>query len=138
MFPPVSRPSAAATTTPAASLITIEGDGGDGYLRVDEIFNLDLSARLVVLSGCSTGLGQLTGDGIVGLTRAYLYAGTPTVVVSQWNVSDRATMDLMGRFYGELRGGASPARTLRTAALAVRRGLPGAAVWAAFQTVGEP
>jgi CHAT domain-containing protein len=124
---------------PLASSLTFgAGSGEDGYLRVDEIFSLDLTADLVVLSGCSTGLGRLTGDGIVGLTRAFLYAGTPTVVVSQWNVSDRATSRLMDRFYAELGRGASKAQALRTAALAVRRLFPHPAYWAAFQLVGEP
>jgi CHAT domain-containing protein len=122
----------------ASSLVFAAGSGEDGYLRVDEIFNLDLTADLVVLSGCSTGLGKLTGDGIVGLTRAFLYAGTPTVVVSQWNVSDRATSQLMVRFYAELGRGASKAQALRTAALAVRRQFPHPAYWAAFEVVGEP
>ena len=122
----------------ASSLMLRDGDGEDGYLRVDEIFNLDLSADLIVLSGCSTGLGKLTGDGIVGLTRAFLYAGTPTVVVSQWNVSDRATSKLMDRFYADLRGGSSKAQALRTAALAVRRQFANPAFWAAFELIGEP
>ena len=81
----------------ASSLALGAGAGEDGYLRVDEIFNLELAADLVVLSGCSTGLGKLTGDGIVGLTRAFLYAGTPTVIVSQWNVSDSDDVDPDGR-----------------------------------------
>jgi CHAT domain-containing protein/tetratricopeptide (TPR) repeat protein len=122
----------------ASSLVFGAGSGEDGYLRVDEIFSLDLTADLVVLSGCSTGLGKLTGDGIVGLTRAFLYAGTPTVVVSQWNVSDRATSRLMVRFYAELGRGASRAQALRTAALAVKRQFPHPAFWAAFEVVGEP
>ena len=124
---------------PLTSSIVLGADAGeDGYLRVDETFNLDLSAELVVLSGCSTGLGKLTGDGIVGLTRAFLYAGTPTVMVSQWNVSDRATSALMDRFYLEWRRGASKAQALRTAMLAVRKQFPNPAFWAAFEVVGEP
>ena len=122
----------------ASSLVFGAGSGEDGYLRVDEIFSLDLTADLVVLSGCSTGLGKLTGDGIVGLTRAFLYAGTPTVVVSQWNVSDRATSQLMDLFYAELGRGTSKAQALRAAALAVRRQFPHPAYWAAFEVVGEP
>jgi CHAT domain-containing protein len=122
----------------ASSLMFAAGSGEDGYLRVDEIFNLDLAADLVVLSGCSTGLGKLTGDGIVGLTRAFLYAGTPTVVVSQWNVSDRATSQLMVRFYAELGRGRSKAQALRAAALVVRRQFAHPAYWAAFEVVGEP
>ena len=122
----------------ASSLVLAEGDTDDGYLRVDEIIGLDLHADLVVLSGCRTGLGKLSGDGILGFTRAFLYAGTPSIVVSQWDVSDRATAGLMDRFYAEWRGGAAKARALRQAELAERaRGLP-AAVWASFVLVGEP
>ena len=124
---------------PLASSIVLSADNNeDGYLRVDEIFGLDLSADLVVLSGCSSGLGRLTGDGILGLTRAFLYAGTPTVVVSQWNISDRTTSVLMDRFYAELARGRSKAEALRAAALATRRLFPHPSLWAAFELVGEP
>ena len=122
----------------ASSLLLASGAGEDGYLRVDEIFNMDLHAELVVLSGCSTGLGRLTGDGIIGLTRAFLYAGTPTVVVSQWDVSDRATAYLMERFYGALARGRPKAAALRAAELDTRRRYPHPALWAAFALVGEP
>jgi CHAT domain-containing protein len=122
----------------ASSLLLGAGGGEDGYLRVDEIFNLDLAARLVVLSGCSTGLGQLTGDGVLGLTRAFLYAGTPTVVVSQWNIGDQATAALMDRFYSELSRGRTTAQALRTAALATRARFPQPRSWAAFEVIGEP
>ena len=71
-------------------------------------------------------------------TRAFLYAGTPTVVVSQWNVSDRATVLLMDRFYAELRRGSGNAEALRTATLATRRQFPDRSAWAAFEVVGEP
>src|SRR5205814_678669 len=62
----------------SSSLLLAAGDGDDGYLRVDEVVNLDLHADLIVLSGCSTALGKLSGDGIIGLTRAFIYAGTPS------------------------------------------------------------
>ncbi len=75
----------------------------DGFLRASEIFNLNLNADLVVLSACQTGLGKLIrGEGIVGLTRAFMYAGTPTVLVSLWSVSDVSTATLMGEFYRNL------------------------------------
>jgi CHAT domain-containing protein len=122
----------------ASSLLLGAGGGEDGYLRVDEVFDLDLHAELVVLSGCSTGLGQLTGDGVIGLTRAFLYAGTPSVVVSQWDVSDRATALLMDRFYASLQQGESKAAALRAAQLATRRRFAHPALWAAFMLVGEP
>lgn len=122
----------------ASSIVLGSGDGEDGYLRVDEVFNLDLQADLVVLSGCSTGLGRLSGDGILGMTRAFMYAGTPTVVVSQWDVSDRATAFLMDRFYAALGRGQSKAAALRTAQLATRGRYADPTLWAAFTLVGEP
>jgi CHAT domain-containing protein len=75
----------------------------DGLLHATEIFNLKLNADLVVLSACQTGLGKLIrGEGMVGLTRAFMYAGTPTVMVSLWSVSDVSTVTLMGEFYRNL------------------------------------
>jgi len=72
----------------------------DGLLQATEIFNLNLNADLVVLSACQTGLGKLIrGEGMIGLTRAFMYAGTPTVLVSLWSVSDISTATLMGEFY---------------------------------------
>lgn len=77
--------------------------GEDGFLQATEIFNLDLNSDLVVLSACQTGLGKLVrGEGIVGLTRAFMYAGTPSVLVSSWSVSDISTATLMGEFYKNL------------------------------------
>jgi len=77
--------------------------GEDGFLRASEIFNLSLNADLVVLSACQTGLGKLIrGEGMVGLTRAFMYAGTPSIVVSLWSVSDNSTAVLMGEFYKNL------------------------------------
>ncbi len=122
----------------ASSLVLGEGNGEDGYLRVDEIFGLELDADLVVLSGCSTGLGRLTGDGIFGLTRAFIYAGTPSVVVSNWDVSDDATAVLMDRFYAQLARGASKAHALAAAQRATRRQFSHPALWAAFVLAGEP
>jgi len=75
----------------------------DGFLRASEIFNLNLNADLIVLSACQTGLGKLIrGEGMVGLTRAFMYAGTPSVLVSLWSVSDMSTAALMGEFYKNL------------------------------------
>jgi CHAT domain-containing protein len=127
-----------ATRPLASSLLLAPGGGEDGYLRVDEIFSLSLSADLVVLSGCSTGLGRASGDGVIGLGRAFIYAGTPAVIVSQWDVSDRATAFLMDRFYQALAAGGGPAAALRTAQLAARARYPNPALWAAFVAIGEP
>jgi CHAT domain-containing protein/Tfp pilus assembly protein PilF len=121
-----------------SSLLLAPGGGDDGYLRVDEIFGLALEADLVVLSGCSTGLGKASGDGIIGLARAFIYAGTPAVVVSQWDVSDRATTYLMDQFYASLGKGRGPAAALRDAQMAARARYPHPALWAAFVAIGEP
>jgi CHAT domain-containing protein/tetratricopeptide (TPR) repeat protein len=121
-----------------SALILTPGDGEDGYFKVPEIFGLDLRADLVTLSGCSTGLGRISGDGIVGLSRALIYAGSPSVLVSQWDVSDVSTAYLMERFYAAMTAGDGKARSLRTAQLATLKRYPHPALWAAFTLVGEP
>ena len=84
-------------------LTGINNSGEDGFLQASEIFDLKLNADLVVLSACQTGLGKLIrGEGMVGLTRAFLYAGTSSVLVSLWSVSDISTATLMGEFYKNL------------------------------------
>ncbi len=88
-----------------SSLVLTSGrnSGEDGFLQAAEIFGLKLNADLVVLSACQTGLGKLIrGEGMVGLTRAFMYAGTPSVLVSLWSVSDMSTAALMGEFYKNL------------------------------------
>ena len=90
----------------------------DGYLQMDEIMSLKLNAGLVVLSACNTALGEhLAGEGILGLTRAFMYAGTPSVVVSLWSVNDQSTSVLMERFYFHLTNGKGKAESLRLAKL---------------------
>lgn len=90
----------------------------DGLLQLDEIFNLHLAADLVVLSACSTAAGkQLAGEGLVGLSRAFLYAGAPSLVVSLWRVEDDPTAVLMVAFYRSLLGGASKSGALQRAKL---------------------
>ncbi|MGQ0835624.1 MAG: CHAT domain-containing tetratricopeptide repeat protein [Gammaproteobacteria bacterium] len=120
-----------------SALLLSPGGGEDGWLRVSELFDFELEADLVVLSGCSTGAGKLSGDGILGLGRAFIYAGTPTVVVSQWDVSDVSTAYLMERFYAELLAGRPKARALRAAQIAAQKRFPHPALWAAFVLVGE-
>jgi CHAT domain-containing protein/tetratricopeptide (TPR) repeat protein len=111
----------------------------DGVLRVGEIFNLDLGADLVVLSACDTGLGkEVSGEGLVGLTRAFLYAGTPSVVVSLWEVEDRSTADLMVAFKRHLDRGADRAEALRRAKLELAGSANAARPreWAPFILIG--
>ena len=99
------------------SMIDEQGKPQDGFLRVHDIYNLKLPAELVVLSACETGLGkEVRGEGIEGLTRGFMYAGARRVVVSLWNVNDKATASLMQRLYlGMLRGNKTPAAALRAA-----------------------
>ncbi|MEM9016592.1 MAG: CHAT domain-containing protein [Verrucomicrobiota bacterium] len=94
--------------------------GEDGFLTVRETARLDLAAELAVLSACDTGRGAITGDGVVGLSRGYITAGVPTVVVSLWPVSDEATAKLMGFYYEALDAGEGKAEALRSAVLKTR------------------
>jgi CHAT domain-containing protein/Tfp pilus assembly protein PilF len=118
-----------------------QGKQVDGFLRVADVYNTRLSADLVVLSACQTGLGQeVRGEGLMGLTRAFLYAGAPRVIVSLWNVNDEATAELMAAFYrGLLRDGRTPAAALRAAQmeLRARKRWESPYYWAAFVQQGE-
>jgi CHAT domain-containing protein len=106
----------------SSAVLLAREDKEDGRLEVREIFGMDLKAKLVVLSGCDTGLGKLsTGDELVGLTRAFIYAGTPSVVASLWNVDDSSTAQLMGSFYRNLKT-MSKVEALRQAQLELIRG----------------
>ena len=122
------------------SLVDREGRPQDGFLRLYEIYNLRLGADLVVLSACRTALGkEIKGEGLVGLTRGFMYAGAPRVIASLWGVEDRSTAELMKSFYSEmLLKGQRPAAALRTAQLRMWREqqLP-PYFWAAFVLQGE-
>jgi CHAT domain-containing protein/lipopolysaccharide biosynthesis regulator YciM len=121
-----------------SSVVLAEGDGEDGYLRAAEVYGLEIAADLVVLSGCSTGRGRITGDGVFGLPRAFLYAGASSVVASLWDISDRATVFLMDRFYAHLLRTGDKAAALRAAQLEARQRYPHPVLWAPFILVGEP
>lgn len=99
------------------SLFDNLGKPREGFLKLTNIYNLRLSADLVVLSGCRTGLGkEISGEGLVGLTRGFMYAGAPRVVASLWNVDDSATAEFMKRFYrAMLLAKMAPAAALRFA-----------------------
>ena len=106
----------------SSAVLLAKGGKEDGRLEVREIFGMDLKANLVVLSGCDTALGKLsTGDELIGLTRAFIYAGTPSVVASLWNVDDSSTAQLMASFYRNLKT-MSKAEALRQAQLELIRG----------------
>lgn len=127
----------------AFSLIDQDGQPQDGFLRASEIFNLKLPADLVVLSGCRTGLGkEIRGEGLIGLTRAFMYAGAARVVVSLWDVNDEGTAELMKRFYGSLlgRNKLSPAAALRAAQVSMAQDKRWSSpyYWAGFTLQGEP
>ncbi len=126
----------------ALSFVGRNGVEQDGYLRAMDIFNMKLPAELVVLSGCRTGLGkEVRGEGMIGLTRSFMYAGAARVLVSLWNINDQATADWMERFYRELLGkGQSPAAALRAAQIALWKEKQWQApyYWAAFVLQGEP
>ena len=123
------------------SLVDEQGQPQDGFLRLYEIFNLKLSADLVVLSACQTALGkEIKGEGLVGLTRGFMYAGVPRVVASLWKVSDKATAELMKRFYQKmLRDGLRPAAALRAAQVSMLKEKQWSApyYWAGFVLQGE-
>ncbi|NEO86307.1 MAG: CHAT domain-containing protein [Spirulina sp. SIO3F2] len=110
----------------------------DGFLRLNEIFNLRLNADLVVLSACQTGLGEtIKGEGMVGMTRGFMYAGAERVVVSLWNVNDNATAELMSQFYGTLQQDKPASAALREAQLALWEKYQEPRLWAAFTLQGE-
>jgi CHAT domain-containing protein len=123
------------------SMFDREGKPQDGFLRTHDIYNLKLPAELVTLSACETGLGKdVTGEGLEGLTRAFMYAGARRVVVSLWNVNDKATAMLMRHFYtAMLRDNKTPAAALRYAQLKTVQtpGFFSPYFWAAFEIQGE-
>jgi CHAT domain-containing protein/Flp pilus assembly protein TadD len=123
------------------SLYDSQGQPQDGFLRLNDIYNLDLPAEMVVLSACNTGLGKdVKGEGLVGLVRAFMYAGTTRVMASLWKVDDEATAELMTHFYRQmLREHKSPAAALREAQIALWRQKQWRSpyFWAAFVLQGE-
>jgi CHAT domain-containing protein len=123
------------------SLVNDRGAPQDGLLRLHDIFNMRLNADLVVLSACQTALGkEIKGEGLVGLTRGFMYAGAPRVVASLWQVSDVATAELMKKFYtGMLQRRLPAAAALRAAQLELARDPRWASpyFWAGFVLQGD-
>ena len=122
------------------SLVDERGNYVDGFLRLHEIYNLKLAADLVVLSACQTALGkEVKGEGLIGLTRGFMYAGAPRVVASLWSVDDRATAELMKRFYRAMGKGRTAAAALREAQVAMwsEEGWREPFYWGGFVLQGE-
>jgi len=124
------------------SLVDEQGNSQDGFLRLHEIYNLNLPADLIVLSACQTALGkEIRGEGLVGLTRGFMYAGAARVVASLWSVQDKATAELMKRFYAKMLGQEKlrPAAALRAAQIEMWKTKPWQSpyYWAAFVLQGE-
>ena len=121
------------------------GGAEDGFLQAWEVFeNLRIDADLVVLSACETGLGEERGgEGLIGLTRAFLYAGARNVVATSWSVADDSTARLVDAFYSALAAGAAPSEALRQAQLSLLVSRPGEPDqshpfhWAAFGIIGN-
>jgi CHAT domain-containing protein len=123
------------------SLIDEQGKPQNGFLRLYDLYNLKLSADLVVLSACQTALGkEIKGEGLVGLTRGFMYAGAPRVIASLWQIDDRASAEFMKRFYqGMLVQKLRPAAALRAAQISMQKDKRWNAphYWAAFTLQGE-
>jgi CHAT domain-containing protein/tetratricopeptide (TPR) repeat protein len=123
------------------SLVDEQGRPQNGFLRLYDIYNLKLEANLVVLSACQTALGkEIKGEGLVGITRGFMYAGAPRIVASLWQIDDRATAEFMRRFYqAVLVEGARPAAALRGAQISMWKDKrwEGPHYWAAFTLQGE-
>jgi CHAT domain-containing protein len=123
------------------SQVDEKGQPRDGFLRLHEIYNLRLAAELVVLSACETALGkEVKGEGMIGLTRGFMYAGAPRVAASLWRTDDRAAAELMKRFYqrmlGERMTAASALRAAQVSMLQEKR-WETPYYWAAFTLQGE-
>jgi CHAT domain-containing protein/Tfp pilus assembly protein PilF len=109
----------------------------DGLLTSAEILNMNLNADLVVLSACDTGRGQITGDGVIGLSRSFMSAGVPSVMVSLWAVDDDSTSMLMTEFYRQWQQNPDKAQALRQAMLKTMKEYSSPRDWAAFTLIGN-
>ncbi len=121
---------------PGAIALT-PGEGEDGVLTSNEILNLNLNAELVVVSACDLGRGLVTRDGVVGLSRSLMAAGTPSIILALWEIYDRSTSVLMQEFYLQLEQGNNKAQALRQAMLKTKQEFPHPINWGAFTLIGE-
>lgn len=106
-------------------------------LSAAEILKLNLKAELVVLSACNTAKGKIMGDGVIGLSRAFILAGTPSIIVTLWSIPDAETGKLMPEFYRNLQANSDRAQALRKAMLSTMRDYPHPRNWAAFTLIGS-
>jgi CHAT domain-containing protein len=146
---------------PLDSFIALDASGpqgsraNDGRLTAREVYDLDLRARLVVLSACRSGMGRASGDGLFSLARAFFYAGAGTLVATLWDVADEPAAHLMPRFHRLVASGAHASEALRASQLALLRDLRAGRVvvqgrrgpvplpehpslWAGFVAIGQP
>jgi CHAT domain-containing protein/Flp pilus assembly protein TadD len=124
------------TDIPGVIILAPDGDD-DGALYAEEILDLDLNSEIIVLSACSTGKGKITGDGIIGLSRCFILAGVPSLVVSLWNIGAPAAKVLMTEFYQNLANGKNRAAALRHAMLNTKIRFPKPESWSGFTLIGE-
>lgn len=121
----------------ASALLLARTDEEDGRLTIGDLYSLRIDADLVSMSACETGLGKIAnGDDVIGLTRGFLYAGARSIVASLWQIDDKATEDLMTRFYKYLTE-TDKREALRKAQLETREAFPHPFFWGAFQIIGN-
>ena len=123
------------------SLVDETGRPQNGFLRLRDMYNLQLAAELVVLSACDTGIGkEIKGEGFMSMVRGFMYSGTPRVLASLWKIDDEATTELMKEFYKNLlQAGLTPAAALRQAQITQmqKKSRQSPYYWAGFQLQGE-
>ena len=111
----------------------------DGWISAMDLYSINCDANLVTLSGCRSGVSQVSGtDELLGLKRGLLYAGARSLLLSLWNLHDETTSAFMNVFYREWLNGASKVEALRAASLEVRKKRPHPFFWAPFYLVGKP
>ena len=110
----------------------------DGWVTALDLFSMTCQTNLVTLSGCKSGISQVTGsDDLLGLMRGFLYSGARSLMLSLWNVDDRCTAELMSHFYDAWRSGTSKSKALNLAMKAIREEHPNPFYWAPFQLFGK-
>jgi CHAT domain-containing protein len=120
------------------ALVLGQDENEDGFLKASEAEQLPINAALTVLSACNTGSGEIfSGEGVMGMSRAFLVAGSRSVLVSLWPVASKPTEDMMVRFYRHLRSGKAPAQALRSTKMEMREMLPHPFFWSAFVIIEQ-